>query len=86
MIIAYIISTLVLFLNVIFGALPAITTLNITVGTFSLPIDTYLSTGMGYIGYIEAVFPPLMIMHYGFMAVLVWKGTLLVLRVFHIIR
>jgi len=82
MITTYIISTFILFLNVIFGWLPEVTTLNI----LGFPIDDYLSTGMGYINFLEGVFPPLLIMHYGFMAILVWKGTLLVLRFFHIIK
>jgi hypothetical protein len=65
--------------------LPNITTLNISVGIFNFPIDTYLSTGMGYVFFIINAFPPLGIIYNGFLAVLTWRALVLFLKILPVV-
>jgi len=61
--------------------LPEITSINVDILAFEFPIDDYLVTGMGYFAYLLNLVPPLETIYHGFLFILYWKSTLLIVRV-----
>jgi len=82
-----ILKVLVAILSVFVFWIPDVTSLDVLdlgiFGAYSSPftIDTYLSTGMGYLMYLVSVFPPLGTIYYGFMTVLYWRAFVLFLKI-----
>jgi len=86
MILLFFLNAIGFFLSSALSGFDSVTTLNLTYGSSSFPIDTYLSTGMGYVHYIIDVFPPLGVMYEGFLWIIGWKILLITLQFFKIIR